>query len=236
MAAAMTAPQILLVDDDVDLSGMVCRYLLENGMQPHAVHDGTDMDRWLAVRRPDLIVLDVMLPGEDGLSIARRLKASMNMPILMLSAQGGEVDRIIGLEIGADDYLAKPFNPRELLARIRARLRKPEPAKGSDLLASGIFELDQARRIARKKGEIIDLSNAEFALLRTFMSHPLRVLSRAQLVELAADAERLPYDRSIDVRVTRLRKKIEADPSSPLYLRTVWGLGYLFVPDGEDCR
>lgn len=231
----MTAPLILLVDDDIDLSGMVCRYLHENGMRAQAVQDGADMDRWLALRRPDLIVLDVMLPGEDGLAIARRLKASMKVPILMLSAQGSDVDRIIGLEIGADDYLSKPFNPRELLARIRARLRAPAHSDDSGLLASGAFELDQARRVARKKGEMLSLSNAEFALLRTFMNNPLRVLSRERLIALAA-GERLPYDRSMDVRVTRLRKKIEADPSCPRYLRTVWGLGYLFVPDGEDCR
>jgi len=231
----MNAPLILLVDDDIDLTGMICRYLQENGMQAHAVPDSAEMDRWLVSLRPDMVVLDVMLPGEDGLSIARRLKASRNVPILMLSSQGSDVDRIVGLEIGADDYLSKPFNPRELLARIRARLRAPDPAGNSGLLASGAFELDQARRVARKNGEILDLSNAEFALLRTFMSNPLRVLSREHLIALAA-GERLPYDRSIDVRVTRLRKKIETDPASPHYLRTVWGLGYLFVPDGEDGR
>ncbi|MEW5769582.1 MAG: response regulator [Pseudomonadota bacterium] len=232
----MSEPNILMLDDDAELAAMVCRYLRENGMSAHAVHDGAALDRWLALRRPDLIVLDVMLPGEDGLSIARRLKAASDVPILMLSARGGDVDRIVGLEIGADDYLAKPFNPRELLARIRARLREraPRPAAAvPDCLRAGVFELDLARRVARRAGETLDLSTAEFALLRVFLGHANRVLSRAQLVELAQGVERLPFERSIDVRVTRLRKKIEANPADPRHLRTVWGSGYLFVPDGE---
>jgi DNA-binding response OmpR family regulator len=233
----MTKPCILIVDDDDDLTGMVCRYLLENGMEAEAVQDSVAMDRWLAMRQPELVVLDVMLPGEDGLSIIRRLKshsATRHLPVLMLSARGSDVDRIIGLEMGADDYLGKPFNPRELLARIRARLRESTAPEAVDTLAAGCFELDLARRVARKDGEVLDLSTADFALLRILLSHANRVVSRSQLVDLAQGAERLPFERSIDVRVTRLRKKIETDPACPHYLRTVWGSGYLFVPDGSD--
>ena len=225
-----------MVDDDAELSGMVCRYLHENGMRAHTVQDGPTMNQWLAMSKPDLIVLDVMLPGEDGLSIARRLKSRVDIPILMLSARSSDVDRIIGLEIGADDYLAKPFNPRELLARIRARLRRPIEKPPTDNLNSGHFELDLARRVARKHGATLDLSTAEFALLRVFLSHANRVLGRGQLVDLSEGVERIPFERSVDVRVTRLRKKIETDAANPRYLRTVWGAGYLFVPDGEEDR
>lgn len=230
----MADPRILIVDDDAELADMVCRYLRENGMEAHTVGDGAAMDRWLALQQASLIVLDVMLPGEDGLSIARRLKASSDLPILMLSGKGSDLDRIIGLEIGADDYLCKPFNPRELLARIRARLRRPSAPAAASPLAAGLFELDLARREVRKGGVLLDLSSAEFALLRVFLANANRVLSRGQLVDLAQGTERLPFERSIDVRVTRLRKKIELDPGNPRHLRTVWGSGYLFVPEDGD--
>lgn len=233
----MTTATILLVDDDAELTAMLCRYLEENGLQAQAVHDSSGLDNYLTTQQPDLLVLDVMLPNEDGLSILRRIKAQFDFPVLMLSAKGDDVDRIVGLEIGADDYVSKPFNPRELLARIRARLRRPsvtDSVNSPSVQVIGDFTLDTARQTVRRGGEILSLSTAEYALLRTFLNYANRVLSRSQLVDLAQDVDRLPYERSIDVRVTRLRKKIEVDHRQPRYLRTVWGAGYLFVPDGQD--
>jgi DNA-binding response OmpR family regulator len=181
-----------------------------------------------------------MLPGEDGLSLARKLRARSKLPIIMLSARGEDVDRIIGLEVGADDYLAKPFNPRELLARIRAVLRRnEEPSASNDMLEQGethrfgSFQLDMNSRSLTKDGLEIALTAGEFNLLRIFIEHPNRVLNRDHLMDLMKGYERSPFDRSIDVRVTRLRRKIETDPATPVYVRTVWGEGYLFTPAGK---
>ena len=179
-----------------------------------------------------------MLPGEDGLSIARRLKADTTIPIIMLSARGEDTDRIIGLEVGADDYLPKPFNPRELLARIRAVLRRPQQQQNdeedeSHLYSFGVFQMDTKAQRLVKNGQEIDLTTGEFTLLETLVQHPNRVLSRDQLVDLIKGYDRSPFDRSIDVRVTRLRRKIEEDPSHPVFIRTVWGKGYLFTPQGD---
>ena len=196
------------------------------------------MDRIMQQEGADLVVLDLMLPGEDGLSIARRLKADSGMPIIMLSARGEDTDRIIGLEVGADDYLPKPFNPRELLARIRAVLRRPQQQEAGEeqaehLYSFGDFQMDsEAQRLVRN-GREVDLTSGEFTLLETLVRHPNRVLSRDQLVDLIKGYDRSPFDRSIDVRVTRLRRKIEEDPSHPVFIRTVWGKGYLFTPQGD---
>jgi DNA-binding response OmpR family regulator len=197
------------------------------------------MDAWLAEHRPSLIILDLMLPGEDGLSIARRLRAEGNMPLVMLSARGEEVDRIVGLEMGADDYLPKPFNPRELLARVRAVLRRqgPETKAGggaeSKVHRFGPFTLDlTSQRLLRDDAEM-DITAGDFALLQAFAEHPNRLLSRDQLVDMIKGYERSPFDRSIDVRVTRLRRKIEPDTANPVFIRTVWGKGYMFTPQGD---
>jgi DNA-binding response OmpR family regulator len=230
----MEPKHILVVDDDQELVDMVCRYLADNGLLAHAVADGAGMDAWLAAHHADLIVLDVMLPGEDGLSIVKRLKSRLNVPVLMLSARGSDIDRILGLEMGADDYLPKPFHPRELLARIHARLRKPASPCTGNALESGTFRLDLLRREAFKRGEPLALSTADFSLLCLLMRHSHRILGRNQLVDLASEGERMPFDRSIDVRVARLRRKIEDDPAQPRYIRTVRGTGYLFIPDGDD--
>lgn len=230
----MNLSQILIVDDDLELVDMVCRYLNDNGLQANAVQDSVAMDAWLAGNHADLVVLDVMLPGEDGLSIVKRIKSRSDIPVLMLSARSADIDRIIGLEMGADDYLPKPFHPRELLARIHARLRKPGETRPVETLEEGVFRLDLARRVAYQAGMRLNLSSADFALLRILLQNALRVLSRDQLVDLALGGERMPYDRSIDVRVVRLRRKIEADPGQPRYILTVRGTGYLFVPDGGD--
>jgi DNA-binding response OmpR family regulator len=230
----MKPARILVVDDDLELLDMVCRYLSDNGLIAHAAADGAAMDAWLAAHHTDLIVLDVMLPGEDGLSIVKRLKSRLDIPVLILSARGSEIDRILGLEMGADDYLPKPFHPRELLARIHARLRKPAESGAVDTIEAGPFRLDLVRRVAYKHGRALALSTADFSLLCLLMRHSHRTLDRNQLVELASGTERMPYDRSIDVRVARLRRKIEAYPGRPRFIRTVRGTGYLFVPDDNE--
>lgn len=226
---------ILVVDDDAGLRDLLADYLAGQGYAVGAVADGAGMEAYLAERPADLVILDLMLPGEDGLSLARRLRVRGNLPIIMLSARGEEIDRIVGLEVGADDYLAKPFNPRELLARIRAVLRRRGQAKEPVPPASyrfGPFRFDPERRRLVRGGEEVALTSGEFALLRIFVEHANRVLSRDQLMDLIKGFERDPFDRSIDVRVTRLRRKIEADPAEPRYIRTVWGQGYLFSPEG----
>ena len=197
------------------------------------------MDSWLAENTTDLVILDLMLPGEDGLSLARRLRGEHRLPIIMISARGEEVDRIVGLEVGADDYLAKPFNPRELLARVRAVLRRNWPEtdaeKGvKDNFVFGPFTLDSTKRILYRDTEEIDLSRAEFELLSVLVKHPNRVLSRDFIMECLRGNDRDPFDRSIDVRVTRLRHKIEEDPAKPLFVRTVWGIGYQFTPEDSS--
>ena len=230
---------ILVVDDDPGLRELLEQYLVEQGYAVESVADGGAMERHLAQHQADLVILDLMLPGEDGLTLARKLRAQGGQPIIMLSARGEDIDRIIGLEVGADDYLAKPFNPRELLARIRAVLRRKEnaPAAGeetsSGLCSFGPFSLDcNAHRLDRDGAEVA-LTAGEFNLLRIFVEHPNRVLSRDSLMDLIKGYERTPFDRSIDVRVTRLRRKIEDDPAAPVYIRTVWGEGYLFAPQGK---
>lgn len=225
--------RILVVDDDEGLRELLVRYLSDNGYEATGVGDGQAMKRHLSARPVDLLLLDVMLPGEDGLTLARELGSRGGPPIIMLSARGEEVDRIVGLEVGADDYLPKPFSHRELLARVAAvlRRRQPTPANGR-LRRFGPFEVDlEAHRLTRN-GEEVDVSGAEFALLKVLIENPDRVLSRDALVELLKGYERAPFDRMVDVRVTRLRRKIEPDPAHPVYLRTVWGEGYLFSPGG----
>ncbi|OGI43094.1 MAG: two-component system response regulator OmpR [Candidatus Muproteobacteria bacterium RBG_16_64_11] len=233
---AIATEHLLVVDDDPRLRELLARYLGEQGFRVSAVADGAAMDALLARARPDLVILDLMLPGEDGLSIARRLRARDNTPIIILSARGEDVDRIVGLEVGADDYLPKPFNPRELLARIRAVLRRPataSPATTDGIHRFGPFTLDVTRHTLVRDGQEISLTAGEFALLRVLAGHPNRVLTRDQLIEHLKGYERSAFDRSIDVRVTRLRRKIEDDPAAPRYLRTVWGEGYLFTPEGK---
>lgn len=236
----MTTPaaeHLLVVDDDPELRDLLARYLGEQGFQVSAVADGSAMDKLLEHKLPDLVILDLMLPGEDGLSIARRLRAQYQFPIIILSARGEEVDRIVGLEVGADDYLPKPFNPRELLARIRAVLRRPAQQTAIETNGRhrfGPFTLDVQRHTLMRAGSEIGLTAGEFALLQVLVAHPNHVLSRDRLIDLLKGYDRSPFDRSIDVRVTRLRRKIEDDPTAPRYLRTIWGQGYLFTPEGQS--
>jgi two-component system phosphate regulon response regulator OmpR len=230
-------PRLLVVDDDAELRELAAAYLTQQGFDVTAVPDAVGMDAKLATEQFDLLILDLMLPGEDGLSIAKRLKRRADLPIIMVSAQGEDIDRIVGLEVGADDYIAKPFNPRELLARIRAVLRRakarPGEAENENVIRFGDFELDIAAHRLSRHGETVPLTSGEFDLLAVLARHPNKVLDRDRILDLLTGAERSPFDRSIDVRVTRLRGKIEPDPGKPVYIKTVWGKGYLFSPDGR---
>jgi two-component system phosphate regulon response regulator OmpR len=234
--------KVLVVDDDARLRDLLNRYLGEQGYNVRTVSNSTEMNRQLARERYDLMILDLMLPGEDGLSICRRLRgANEDMPIIMLTAKGDEVDRIVGLEVGADDYLPKPFNPRELVARMQAVLRRrPPPAPpgapsaDTQIAEFGEFHLNLATRTLTKDGEEVPLTTGEFALLKVLVQHPRVPLSRDKLMELARGREFGAFDRSIDVQISRLRRLVEPDPSKPAYIQTVWGFGYVFIPDGKE--
>ena len=223
--------KLLLVDDDPELQELIAAFLEKQGYDVVAVGDGRAMDHALSREDVDLLILDLMLPGEDGLSIARRLKRNTNTPIIIVSAQGEDVDRIVGLEVGADDYMAKPFNPRELLARVRAVLRRATNASSTEVAEFGDFRVDLNARQLTKAGRAVPLTSGEFDLLDIFVRYPNRVLDRDRLLDLLTGAERSPFDRSIDVRITRLRSKIENNASAPVFIRTVWGKGYIFCPD-----
>ncbi len=237
-----TKTRIMVVDDDARLRDLLNKYLAEQGFAVRAVANSTDMDRYLARERYDLLILDLMMPGEDGLAICRRLRgASENIPIIMLTAKGDEVDRIVGLEVGADDYLPKPFNPRELVARIQAVLRR-RPAAGppgaptsdTEIAVFGEFKLNLGTRSLTKNGVEITVTSGEFALLKVLAQHPRTPLSRDKLMEMARGREFGAFDRSIDVQVSRVRKLIEPDPAKPAFIQTVWGFGYVFIPDGKE--
>jgi two-component system OmpR family response regulator len=234
-------PHILVVDDHREIRDAVTRYLEKNGMRATAARDATDMDAKLAKGHFDLIVLDVMMPGEDGLSVCRRLSAKGSIPILMLTALGEETDRIVGLEIGADDYLAKPFNPRELIARIKAILRRavrPEPYAGTltgRRIAFSHWILDtDSRVLSRQEGPQVDLTSSEFKLLVVLLERPRSVLSRDQLLDLTAGRAASLFDRTIDNQISRLRRKIESDPSRPRLITTVRGGGYCLAADVKE--
>ena len=242
----MTAPanarpdRIVVVDDDARIRDLLRRYLTQEGFDVLLAEDGKALNRLLTRENIDMIVLDLMLPGEDGLSICCRLRAANDTtPIIMLTAKVEDVDRIVGLEVGADDYLPKPFNPRELLARIHAVLRRRPaqeapgaPSKEAQVVHFGPFEFDLSLRRLTKDGEPIALTTDEFSMLKALVRHPRQPLSRDKLAQLARGRDFEPFDRSLDVQVSRLRKLIEPDPSQPRYIQTVWGVGYVFVPDG----
>ncbi len=232
--------RIAVVDDDARIRDLLRRYLTQEGFEVLLAEDGKSLSRLLSREQIDLIVLDLMMPGEDGLSICRRLRAANDItPIIMLSAKVDEVDRIVGLEVGADDYLPKPFNPRELLARIHAVLRRRPaleapgaPSKDAMTVQFGPFEFDLSLRLLTKDGEPVALTTGEFSMLKALVRHPRQPLSRDKLAQLARGREFEPFDRSLDVQVSRLRKLIESDAAQPRYIQTVWGVGYVFVPDG----
>ena len=230
-----SSPKLLVVDDDPELRELTQAYLVKNGFIVNTVETSVGMDEFLATNDVDLLILDLMLPGEHGLAIAKRLKKKKDLPIIIVSAQGEDIDRIVGLEIGADDYLAKPFNPRELLARIRAVLRRSngkieEKETESSRLVFNDFELDLNAHSLSRGGEKVSLTSGEFDLLALLAANPNRVLHRDTILDKLTGAERSPFDRSIDVRVTRLRGKLEFDPSKPELIKTIWGKGYMFCP------
>jgi two-component system OmpR family response regulator len=226
---------ILMVDDDPGIRDVVSDFLGRHGYQVETAADGSQMEQILSRGHTDLIVLDVMLPGEDGLAICRRLTGSEGPPVIMLSAMGEETDRIIGLELGADDYLAKPCNPRELLARIRAVLRRRTERPGADGPIGATCEfsgwrLDLVRRELRSpQGVVVNLSSGEFSMLRAFVERPQRVLTRDRLLDLARGPDTEAYDRAIDVQISRLRKKLDDGTGAPELIRTVRNEGYMFT-------
>lgn len=233
--------KILVVDDDQRLRDLLRRYLSQEGFEVFLAEDGKTLTRIMMREAIDLLVLDLMLPGEDGLSICRRLRLDKNTtPIIMLTAKREDVDRIVGLEVGADDYLGKPFNPRELLARINAVLRRSPSVDtlrpvgdGQEVLNFGPFSFDMVRRSLYRGEEQINLTSGEFSMLKAFASNLRQPLSREKLALLARGRALEPYDRSLDVQVSRLRKLLELEPTTPRYIQTVWGVGYVFVPDGD---
>lgn len=231
---------ILVVEDDGEMRNLVARLLREAAFRVSTARDGREM--WDALDSPaglpDLILLDVMLPGASGLDLLRRLRERSRMPVLMLTARGEEMDRVLGLELGADDYVAKPFAPRELVARVRALLRRAAPAEAqpdprSRRIAFAGWVLDIARReLTSPEGAAVDLSGAEYDLLIAFLEHPQRVLSREQLLEVAKRRVGSdPFDRTVDVQVSRLRRKIEPEEDSPSLIKTVRGAGYMLVAE-----
>jgi two-component system OmpR family response regulator len=235
-----TADHILIVDDDAETRSLLQTYLQKQGYRVTTAADGRGLRKALETARPDLIVLDLMLPGEDGLKLCRDLRARSNLPVIMLTARGEETDRIVGLEMGADDYLAKPANPRELLARIKSVLRRarslpenlePEPVKTFRFAG---WTLDVAtRNLTAPDGVVVPLSGTEFRLLRIFLAHPDRVLSRDQLVDLMISRDAGPFDRAIDVQVSRLRQRLREDAREPRILKTVRGEGYVLAAGVE---
>lgn len=229
--------RILIADDEAELRNLLQRYLGEQGLSVRVAADAPAAEKLLSRERFDVMVLDVMMPGEDGLSLCRRLRAQGEaIPILMLTARGDPVDRILGLEMGADDYLPKPFHPRELLARLQAMVRRQQllGAYGGPLgdapMHFGRFSLLVAQRRLLREGVDVELSTVEFNLLHALALNANRPLGRDRLIELTRGREHEATDRSIDVQVMRLRRLIEADPSSPRHIQTVWGVGYVFVP------
>ncbi len=237
--SAPTSPEanahILVVDDDGQIRHLVAKFLRENGFRVTAARDGREMRQVLKDGAIDLVVLDVMLPGPDGLDLCRELRKTSSLPIVMLTARGSDTDRIIGLELGADDYLAKPFNPRELLARIKAVLRRASsqstPREPGNAFRFEGWNLDTLRReLTNPQGVVVDLSTGEYDLLLTFLEAPQRVLSRDQLMDAAKHRLATGFDRAIDVQVSRLRRKIDSSEEGQAMIKTVRGTGYFFVP------
>ena len=234
------SPLILIVDDDLEIRDLLGEYLVRQGLRTAAVGDGAAMWRELERQAIDLVVLDIMLPGDDGLELCRQLRARSALPVIMLTARGDATDRIVGLELGADDYLAKPFDPRELLARIRATLRRSsgrlsrEEVVGTRLRFAG-WTLDRQRRELRDpEGTLVPLSGGEYRLLEIFLERPNRALGREMLLDLLQGREATPFDRSVDVQVSRLRRRLRDDPRDAQLIKTVRHAGYLFAAHVES--
>ncbi|MBU1342709.1 MAG: response regulator [Proteobacteria bacterium] len=227
--------KILIIDDDIKLIELLSEYLGGNQFEVSYLLDGLFAVKEIKLQAPDLIILDYMMPGKDGLEVLRDIRVHHDLPIIMLTAKGDETDRIVGLELGADDYLPKPFNPRELLARIKAILRRHvssslDSPKNHDLVIQvGDLILNTAAHTIKANGSTIELSTTEFNILEVLMKHPNRILSRDQIMTMAQGKDFMAFDRSIDIHISKLRSKIETDPSSPKRIKTIWGTGYMFV-------
>ena len=232
-------PHILVVDDHKEIRDLLARFLVKNGLRVDVASGGAEMRQQMRTGSFDLVVLDIMMPGEDGLTLCRQLRQDSNIPIVLLTAIAEETDKVVGLELGADDYVTKPFNPRELLARIRAILRRAASGKpaetGGKRLSFDRFTFDTERRLlVDETGAEVALGAAEFRLLHTLVSRPGTVLNRDQLLDITAGRSAQAFDRSIDNLVSRLRKRLERDPQHPELIKTVWGDGYVFsVPVKE---
>jgi two-component system, OmpR family, phosphate regulon response regulator OmpR len=225
--------RILLVEDDARLATMVCDYLGEAGFRVSATASGAEAQRLVLRDAFDAVILDLMLPDMDGLEVCRRLRAESNIPVLMLTARGDPLDRVVGLELGADDYLPKPFEPRELLARLRAILRRGNGARPADLLRFGRLEIDRGARMARIDGHPRTLTGFQYTLLVAMAERAGRVLSRETLMDLTRGAALEEFDRSIDVHISRLRAALEDDPRKPRRILTVRGAGYVFAREQD---
>ncbi|MFC1891818.1 response regulator [Thermodesulfobacteriota bacterium] len=228
--------KVLIIDDDAKLLKLLREYFEGNNFKVLTLSDDTEVLSTLKSESPEIVILDVMLPGKDGLEILREIRKEYDLPIIMLTAKGEDTDRIVGLELGADDYLPKPFNPRELLARMKAVLRRysvdnrnEKGTKEDIYIKSGDITLNTAAQVLLINDNEIELSTTEFKLLQVLMKNPNTVLSRDQLMNLARGKDFMAFDRSIDVHISKLRTKIETDPRSPKYIKTVWGTGYMFV-------
>ncbi len=229
--------RVLIVDDDKELCDLVAEYLTPEGFEVGAVHNGEQGLKRALSGDHVLVVLDVMLPGMSGLDVLRKLRAESRVPVLILTARGDDVDRIVGLEIGADDYLPKPFNPRELLARIRAILRRTQkpPSPPMEKIAIGDVELDPAARMVKRAGEPVELTSVEFGMLEALMRSAGQVVTRDQLAQNVLGRKFMPYDRSIDMHVSKLRKKL-GDSEDADKIKTIRGVGYVFTRPSEESR
>ena len=229
---------IALVDDDPKIRELTAKYLSDQELSVKTAANGSELDELMKNNNISLIILDLMMPEESGLNICQRLRVNnVEIPIIMLTAKGDEVDRIVGLEMGADDYLPKPFNPRELLARVNAILRRQQQSliqNTKDIFEFGNFSFDISNRSLHKNGQEIQITAGEYDLLRVFADRPKQPLSRDQIMQLAKGKELDVFDRSIDVQISRLRRLIEEDPNKPKFLQTKWGFGYIFIPDSQQ--
>ena len=228
--------KVLIIDDDEKLRKLLKEYLEGNGFKVVTLADGSDVKKILQKESPEMVILDIMLPGKDGLEVLKEIRMDDTLPVIMLTAKGDQTDRIVGLELGADDYLPKPFNPRELLARMRAVLRRTVPEdrekvrrKEDTLLKAGGVTLNKAKQTLLIEGKELELSSTEYKILEVLMRHPNVVFSRDQLMNLARGRDFMAFDRSIDVHISKLRAKLEPDPHSPIRIKTVWGTGYMFM-------
>jgi two-component system phosphate regulon response regulator OmpR len=228
--------KVLIIDDDEKLRKLLKEYLEGNGFKVLTLADGSDVKKTLQKELPEMVILDIMLPGKDGLEVLKEIRMDHTVPVIMLTAKGDQTDRIVGLELGADDYLPKPFNPRELLARMKAVLRRAVPEnrdkvrkKEDTLLKAGGVTLNRAKQTILIEDKELELSSTEYKILEVLMRHPNVVFSRDQLMNLARGRDFMAFDRSIDVHISKLRAKLEPDPRSPIRIKTVWGAGYMFM-------